>query len=91
MNRPIRIIERPTPGQTLAASCGMTPNLPIGHEVQLWHHGEDGPTLELHDLRGPVFIDWDHNFGELEPAFQPDIWDLVDDDSPCGISDPQPT
>lgn len=58
----IRVVEQPAQQTVLEASHGMYTRLPVGHEVQVWHHGEDGEVFELHDLRGAVFLDqdWGH-------------------------------
>jgi hypothetical protein len=65
-HRFLRVVANPTADQIVRASGGLCCTLPIGHEVQCWHHGEDGPMLELHDLRGPTYIDQDVGFGDVQ-------------------------
>jgi hypothetical protein len=70
-HRFLRVVANPTADQIVRASGGLCCTLPIGHEVQCWHHGEDGPTLELHDLRGPTYIrDQFFSWGHMAEWFQ---------------------
>lgn len=77
-NRFIRVIPCPTTEQVQRASCGWLSNLPIGYEVQLWHHGEDGPTLELHNIRGECFLDHENTvFDEFQAWYANELMDAV--------------
>ena len=59
-----------------------TSELPIGHEIQVWHFGEGGPCLVVEDLRGLMFIDdQSFDFGALAGwAIDEAMGDTPDDD-----------
>ena len=51
MPRFIRVIEKPSQWQALQASCGGSTELGLNEQIELWHTGEDGPTLFAETLR----------------------------------------
>jgi len=76
----IRTINQPTCEQVWAASGGAQVWLEHGQEVQVWHHGEDGPTLELHNLRGEVHpAVSDADFGHLQTWAHDELVDSIYD------------
>ena len=51
MPRFIRVIEKPTQWQVLQATCGYSTELSLNEQIEIWHTGEDGPTLFAETLR----------------------------------------